>query len=368
MQGLVGQGHQVTVLGFQELNRYPIQGVVYQSLGSNQSKIKLMLTSLKIALKHGGIGTFFKTIVSIFKGNKRYLQAQNLEFVFKTIQPDVVHVQWPSLLPWLEPHLENPDFKVVLSQRGFHINVRPFVDAENRVYLQHLYPKLDGLHSVSQAISQKGNNIGTPKNGVDTVVYTGIDLERVPYTARTKQEGVIQLLSVGRPHWIKDYPTAIKACAVLKAKGVDFHYTIIGGAGHEELLFLIHELGLNTYVTLSGKMSQEAVYNQMRGADVLLVSSAEEGLPNVAVEAMALGTPVVSTDCGGVSELVEDDVTGWLVPVADAKAMAEAIMEVKTLDLEDLNVLTRRARIKVEQQHRVEDMVDGMITLYNSVL
>ena len=73
--------------------------------------------------------------------------------------------------------MPNKNFKVVLSQRGYHTNVRPFIDADNGNYLQKWYPKLDGLHSVSKAISKMGKKIGQPHTQIDQVVYTGLALD-----------------------------------------------------------------------------------------------------------------------------------------------------------------------------------------------
>ncbi len=94
----------------------------------------------------------------------------------------------------------------------------------------------------------------------------------------------------------------------------------------------------------------------------------EEGVPNVAVEAMALGLPVLSTDCGGVSELIEDGVSGWVVPTREARAMARAILGFMELPLGKIEEVRINARKKVEAQHSEEEMVMGMEGLYREVL
>ena len=64
----------------------------------------------------------------------------------------------------------------------------------------------------------------------------------------------------------------------------------------------------------------------MRSFDVLLLPSLNEGIANVVLEAMAIGVPVISTDCGGMSEVVILDTTGWLLPVRDSKAIAKGLI------------------------------------------
>ena len=71
------------------------------------------------------------------------------------IQPDIIHFQWVSVLSYLE-NLKLPKCtKTILSQRGFHINVRPFVNLDNMLFLKDAFQKLDGFHSVSKAIQKK---------------------------------------------------------------------------------------------------------------------------------------------------------------------------------------------------------------------
>ena len=65
----------------------------------------------------------------------------------------------------------------------------------------------------------------------------------------------------------------------------------------------------------------------MQDFDLLILPSLNEGIANVVLEAMALGIPVISADCGGMSEVVLPNETGWLVPVRDSEAMGEAIIE-----------------------------------------
>ncbi len=368
MQGLVKAGLQVSVIGFNEENPNPVSGVTYVSLGSNQNKTRFIKTSLRLALRTGSLLRIATTLKLLTKGKRKVLQKQNLDLVLNNLQPDIVHLQWTSLLPRMEPYFESRSFKIVLSQRGFHTNVRPFVDAQNFEYLQRWYPQLDGIHSVSKAISRVGQKIGVPKTKIDHVVYTGLNLENFPFHPEIAKNKELQLLSVGRPHWKKDYPTAIKACAILKEKNIAFHYTIVGGQGDEESLFLMHELGLENHITLTGKLPQKEVFRRMKAADLFLLPSIEEGIANVAVEAMALGTPVVSTNCGGMEELITHNQEGWIVPTRDEKALAAAVQNFIVLKETEIKAVIQVTREKVEKQHQEAKMVSDMIKLYEAVM
>ena len=239
------ENNQVFVLGFNIKLKNKVQGVNYISLGSNQHKLDLV----KSSLQHQGINIV--TFKNIIGGERKKLQQKNLEIILDKIKPDVIHVQWPSILPWVEPYLENQKYPIILSQRGYHTNIRPFVNLKNFNYLKSLYPKLSGLHSVSKAISSKSKKIGTPKTCIDDVVYTGLNLEMFSLNYQPKKNNILQIVSVGRPHWIKGYSYAIRACNLLKEKGVGFTYTIVGGAENEELIYLIKLFNLEENIILT---------------------------------------------------------------------------------------------------------------------
>ncbi len=364
LQGLVNAGHKVFVLGFNEANPQAVAGVSYIKLGNNQSKINFLKTSFKWAItsKH-----LLKQFSLLLKGNKAEMKQLNLKAALDHIQPDLIHLQWVSNIKLFEECLKEKKYKFILSQRGYQTNVRPFVNAENFNYLQKWLPKFSGFHSVSKAISKVGDEIHSSAHKIDQVVYTGLDLSKFEFQSQIIENEVLQIISVGRPHWIKGYDVALQAVKTLKESGVHFHYQIIGGKGDEELLFLINALNLSPQVELLGQMPQEEVFKLMQSADVFLLPSLEEGIANVAVEAMALGTPVISTDCGGMQELITHNKEGWVVPTRDSEAMAQQIIKFSKLPKKQVLDIKSAARQKVEIQHSEAQMVEGMLGLYSKV-
>ena len=364
----LSKNHKVTILGFNNAVSKKLPNVTYFDLGSSQKVFNLVLQSKLIAtrllFKTGGFKSFFKTLKKIFTLNKKQLQQDNFNSVLRLIKPDIVHVQWPSLIPWCEDGLESGKYNFVLSQRGYQSNVRPFVSQENFNYLQQWYPKFAGFHSVSKAISIESDKIYTSDKKIDKVVYSGFDFSKLTFNKNYNKQESLQILSVGRPHWIKGYSDALQACKVLLNKGIDFNYTIIGTSErNEELLYLIDDLGLKEHILLLPKMPQEDVYSKMKEASVLLFPSIMEGMPNVVVEAMALGLPVISTNCGGVGELIKNK-TGWLVPTRNPDALAKAIIDFTKTPNTKIEEIRLAARQKVEEQNSEEMMVLGMEQLY----
>lgn len=150
------------------------------------------------------------------------------------------------------------------------------------------------------------------------------------------------IISVGRLQDQKDFPTLIRAFALFRER----HRArlVILGEGHlrSEFSKLSEELGISADFDMPGFVDN--VYPYMARSRMFVMSSAWEGLGGVLVEAMAVGTPVVSTDCpSGPSEVLEDGRVGSLVPVGDVEALADAMQH--TLEHPtDPEVLRRSAR------------------------
>jgi glycosyltransferase involved in cell wall biosynthesis len=137
------------------------------------------------------------------------------------------------------------------------------------------------------------------------------------------------VLGAGRLTREKDFSTLLRAFALVRRER-PMRLVIVGdGEERARLCALAQQLGVNQEVLLVG--FDPNPYRYMRRASVFVLSSRWEGLPNVLIEAMACGTPVVSTDCpSGPREILEDGKWGILVPVGDPDKLAEAIID--TLD------------------------------------
>jgi colanic acid/amylovoran biosynthesis glycosyltransferase len=362
--------HVVYIFGFNTQLKQQVPGVRYLALGSSDKPFALFTTTLSFAFRKlfrsGDLRAFANLLKQLILWQHPELKQHNFNTAISLLKPDILHVQWPSLLPWCEEALETPALKVVLSQRGYQSNVRPFVDEENLKYLREIYPKLAGFHSVSEATSREGDKIFAGEGKIDHVVYSGFNLQGMDFPNTYTRHEPLRLVSVGRPHWIKGYVSMLLACKFLKEK-LPFTYTIVGAAGDEELTYLIEDHGLQQLCTLTPKIGQDAVYKLMKESDLLVLPSLSEGMPNVIIEAMALGLPVLSTASGGVAELIIPDETGWIVPVDDPKAMTEAIEAFTNVPPEKIEAVRLAARKKVEQQHNEKQMVERMERLYREV-
>lgn len=150
------------------------------------------------------------------------------------------------------------------------------------------------------------------------------------------------ILGVGRLHRQKDFPTLIRAFALVRQHKPTRLMILGKGPDRYKLEALIKELGLTNEIALPGFVKNPYAY--MARAAVFVLSSIYEGFGNVVAEAIAVGTPVVSTDCpSGPAEILDSGKYGCLVPVGDIKALAEAILT--TLDKPtDSEALRQRAK------------------------
>jgi glycosyltransferase involved in cell wall biosynthesis len=167
--------------------------------------------------------------------------------------------------------------------------------------------------------------------------YHGIDLTRFRPQGDDVATGAgtqppLNILSVGRFCEKKGFPHLLDACHQLQQTGVPFHCTIVGfGPLASQIEAQIAALGLADQVTLAGKLTQTEVIEQYRRADVFVLPCVvtqdgdRDGIPNVLLEAMATGLPVVSTAISGITELVQSGKNGLLVPERDAPAIAAAL-------------------------------------------
>ena len=131
----------------------------------------------------------------------------------------------------------------------------------------------------------------------------------------------------------KGFDLLVEACGILRDRGVPFEATIVGEDGEHgaEIRRRIHARGLEPSISLAGPLGQAALFDEYRRATVfclpcrVLDDGDRDGIPNVLVEAMACGLPVVTTGVSGIPELVHDGVNGLLVPPEDPAALADAI-------------------------------------------
>lgn len=282
-------------------------------------------------------------------------------------KPAVFHLQWAKgILDWM--WVQDFGIKLVVSLRGTHTTVSPVADLNLKKIYQENFPKVDGFHAVSKAIGVEALKYGAPVDKIK-VVYSGLSMLNVSFSVKNVGSNkTIQLLSVGRSHWIKGYNYALDACILLKRMGFNFHYTIIGAKEVEELEYQRADLGLTDCVTFLGSVPYEEVLRFMQETHIVLLPSVEEGIANVVLEAMMLEKLVLTTDCGGMEEIVQDGINGFVVPIRNPESISAKIVEMSKLSEDQITTITTNAKKTIESINSEEKMVAGMEALYGFVL
>jgi colanic acid/amylovoran biosynthesis glycosyltransferase len=279
-------------------------------------------------------------------------------------KPDIFHLQWAKgLKDWI--WVQEFGIKLVLSLRGAHINYSPIADLQLAKMYRHNFPKVDAFHAVSKAIGKEAEKYNAPKDRIE-VIYSGLLLD-VKIDAEPKQHKVFQIISVGRTHWKKGYTYTLDACKILKNQNFQFHYTIVGGANDIEFQYQLEDLNLTNEVTLLDNLPYDKVQELMQNSNLFVLPSVEEGIANVVLEAMLNETLVLTTDCGGMTEVIKDGNNGFKVPIRNPKAMATKIIQIESIEEEKIDGIKKNALETIKNTHSEEQMVEAMLKLYQGI-
>jgi len=222
-----------------------------------------------------------------------------------------------------------------------------------------LYRKADNILAVSKGVSEDlVKTLKLPKEK-NRVIYNPYDVKNIkelakeepihPWLINNKEYPVI--INVARLTYQKGHDILLKAIKIVSEK-IESRLIILGeGPLLSQLKNLSKELGIEDKVDFAG--FQENPFAFISRSDVFVLSSRWEGFPNVLIEAMACGIPVISTDChSGPNEIIEHGVNGILVPI-DIEKLAESIIWVLT-DIEFAERIARRGRESVEKYNNIE--------------
>lgn len=226
---------------------------------------------------------------------------------------------------------------------------------EHKLDYVNLFEQSELMLPISHLWENKLIEMGCPPEKIH-VTRMGIEPEKFNFTPRQGFHSPLRIVSVARLTEKKGLDVAVKASEILQAKGGQFEYTIIGNGEQEEMLREhIVRAGLQESVKMPGFKPQDEIRQALNEADIFLLPSKTaadgdmEGIPVALMEAMAVGLPVVSTVHSGIPELIENNVSGWLVPEDDAGALAETLLQLSQGDI-DVAPVVAAARHKVETE------------------
>jgi len=264
---------------------------------------------------------------------REYIMSQRPCTIISALSHMNIAVIMSTLLTTYKPPI------IITEHNNFRLNTRYAVNYRARLMpwlMRLLYPLADRVVAVSQALSEDLKRFVPKIKDKVHVIYNPVIDDEIfarsqeaidhPWFRRKTHKVVI---SVGRLVEQKDHATLLRAFNLVRRK-VQAKLVILGeGPKRVDLEKLVRDLELQEAVCLAGFV--ENPYKFVKAADAFVLSSRWEGLSIVLVEALALGTPIISTDCPhGPSEILAQGRYGKLVSVGDVTGMADALVETLT--------------------------------------
>lgn len=241
--------------------------------------------------------------------------------------PDVVHVHHMQLLqPQLISFFESAKIKYLVSIRGSDVLVRPYRSKTEMDFILSVLQRITYVHAVSEHLKNKLSEL-TKKDFIGFVIHRTVEVDSKIDYVPTKNNR-IKITTIGRLHWTKGYRLALEALFILKRKKIDFEYHICGSYTNEqidELEFYINEMGLEKYVVFHGHLNSQKLDVILKETTIYLQTSLSEGIPNTLLRAIFYRIPVVTSNAGGIPEVVRNGKDGIMVEKGSSLLIAKAI-------------------------------------------
>jgi len=258
-----------------------------------------------------------------FSADSKMKILKNIKNYFKNNKIDILHTNLNTILYTM---FYAKKYKIKKCIFTFHTIAEKNDTKFKKIFYQYAFKKINFIPvGISDYIT---NNIidkyKIPSNKIECI-YNGVDIDK--FNVVEKNNDKITLINVGTLYHVKNHAFLIRSFKKLIDKGYDLKLNILGdGQLREELENLIKDLELEDFVELKGIVNNVSDYLQQ--ADIYCGSSIFEGLPISILEAMACGLPVVSTNAGGVVDIVKNDVNGYVCNDLDEEKYSSLIEKI----------------------------------------
>lgn len=329
---------------------YSIQAVITDKYFLGKSEKRRFIPGIKYIAK-ANIAVCIKAI--LFNQGFTTLKSSLKAHLIGIGNPQIIHFSYSAIGVRYNEEisvLQKKGIKFVVSCRGTSDNIKPYIELGRKENLVRLFDQVNLVHCVSLEMSNRMVRDFRLKEEKVFVNRPAIDIVNFRYRNEKISTNKTIVISTGRLEYVKGFVFAFLGIQQLVKEGIDVEYRIVGGGTEAEYLrFLIQRLGLENSVTLLGPLIPERVYLELAEADIYLSSSLSEGISNAVLEAMSIGLPVVSTNVGGMQEVIEDGITGLLVEPYDPDQIARAISRFLEYPmLKDTCVKNARDRIEAD--------------------
>lgn len=285
---------------------------------------------------------------------------------------DIIHCQYGTIGKNWAYIKEIMDTKLVVSLRGYDLTKIVFEHGSS-VYAE-LFNKGDVFLPVCNYFAKMLEKMGCSKRNIH-VLYSGIDVQKYQYRERTFDfREKIELLSVGRLVEKKGIKYVIYAVEKLVKQYPNVRYTIVGtGKIEDELKQLSGSLKLEDNIHFINGLVDDEMQRIHDRSQIFVLPCVQaqdhdqEGIPNVLKEAMATGLPVISTRHSGIPELVQDGISGFLVPERDVDGLVSKC-EYLISNPQRCAEMGRAGRKFVEENFEITRLNQRLVQLYTQPL
>lgn len=228
-----------------------------------------------------------------------------------------------------------------------------------------LSAQCDAINLISPGIATEIRELGI-RPGRWSEIHNGV--MQPPAAVKMPQSGVLKLVFVGGLRRQKAVDLLLESVAAARDQGTKLTLDLVGGGPDREMLEQqASMLRLGETVRFHGVLSPDEVRERLCQAHLLVLPSRWEGMANVALEAMAVGRPVIVSRCGGIDRFI-DTACGWTIDIDDGLALTDAIGAAARLSADALASMGRAAFALVEREFNINRAVTGYLDLFQAVL
>lgn len=293
--------------------------------------------------------------------------------ILNKIHPDIVHINccWMPQCAWTQKWAQQLGYKVILTPHGM---LEPWIIKRNYwikkvpallLYQKQAIVKADYLHATAK--SEKENLLKLGYNQKIEIIANGIEVDSISMKADWKRKNKILFLS--RVHVKKGIEFLIEAASILKEELKDYQL-IIAGEGDAGYITQLKEKakvsGVSHLFDFSGGVYGDKKWELFREADLFVLPTYSENFGIVVAEALACGTPVMTTKGTPWNEL-ETYHCGWWTEIGTT-ATVEALKQFLQQSEEDLKAMGNNGRKLVEEKYSSKKMADEMVKLYKKII
>ena len=295
------------------------------------------------------------------------LRQQYFLKLFNNNEFNIIHFEFSGLAVSFLDILKKIKPLTVFSCRGSAEKVKILTEPKRAEKLQQAINIASAVHCVSNDMKL---TIAPYCSNLEKVFINRPAIDASFFSPNKQPSGFngVSVLSIGRFTFQKGYLIGILAIKKLIDKGFSIQWNIIGdGSQMEEMIFHIHELKLQNHIVLHGKKNKNEVSDWINNSDIFLLTSVYEGIPNVVLEAMAMELPVVTTKSGGVDEVIEHGVDGFIAPLYDIETVSN-LLEKFIQDKQLALTMGKAARQKILAEYTLERQLKVFEEAYQKIL